>query len=148
MDSEPSSEGSYDAPLDQLPSAPSNFEAPPATQLASERQARIDRVRQRRTEMAQNPSSVSSALTQTSVPSPITIKETAPVSTASSTAAIRPELIQEAVDFLNNPRVASAPLATKKRFLIQRKGLTEAEVEEAVKRSSPCTPYISSLFWY
>ena len=87
--------------------------------------------------MAQNPSSVSSALTQTTALTPVTVKETSPVASLSSNAALRSDLVQEAVDFLNNPRVASAPLATKRKFLTQRKGLTEAEVDEAVRRSNP-----------
>lgn len=144
MESELSQEGSYDAPIDQLPLNSAPVTQPDATQLAAERQARIDRVRQRRTEMAQTPSSVSSALTQTSAPSPVAVPTIAPSSppaaTSSPTAALRPEMIQDAVDFLNNPRVASAPMATKRKFLTQRKGLTEAEVDEAVRRTSSSTP--------
>lgn len=136
MDSERSTEGAYDAPLDQSPTPPSNFGSTNANQLASERQARIDQVRARRAEMAQNPSSVSSVLTQTAAPSPVTITESVPIASTSS-ASLRADMVKDAIDFLNNPRVASAPIATKKKFLMQRKGLTEAEVEEAVRRSTP-----------
>jgi hypothetical protein len=52
---------------------------------------------------------------------------------------LRADLIADAVLFLTNPKVVSAPLETKRKFLTQRKGMTEAEVDEAVRRSTSGT---------
>lgn len=147
-----SNEGSYDAPLEQIAPNTLDSEMPRASVLAAERQARINRAKQRRSEMAQNPASVSSALSSSGTPTPVKIPDTSSASLASNNAALRTELVKEAVDFLNNPRVAGKPLVSKRNFLIQRKGLTEAEVDEAVRRSNPGTTLWSSfchifVFW-
>ena len=138
MDSDPVEEGAYDAPVDQYPSNTSQFESSTNGNAAAERQARLEKVRQRRAEMAQNRSSVSSNLTQTSAPLPTTPKESTTTPSTSS-ASLRADIVREAVEFLTNPRVASAPTATKRRFLIDRKGLTESEADEAFRRAQSST---------
>ncbi|KAI3656280.1 hypothetical protein MP638_000226 [Amoeboaphelidium occidentale] len=54
---------------------------------------------------------------------------------AEEKASLRPELVQQARNFLNDPKVADAPLAKKLAFL-ETKGLTQAEIEEALRPSS------------
>ncbi|XP_017780009.1 PREDICTED: peroxisomal membrane protein PEX14 isoform X2 [Nicrophorus vespilloides] len=46
----------------------------------------------------------------------------------------REDLIQTAIKFLQNPKVVNTPLAQKQKFL-QRKGLTDEEVQMACERS-------------
>jgi peroxin-14 len=48
---------------------------------------------------------------------------------------LRENLVQQATTFLNDPKVASSPLAKKLAFL-ETKGLTQPEIQEAVKRST------------
>ncbi len=53
----------------------------------------------------------------------------------SSSAALREDLIEKAIGFLTHPKVADTPLSRKKDFLREKKGMTEAEINEAVKRA-------------
>lgn len=141
MDADPIDEGAYDAPVDSYPSNTSPLDSNANGNQAAERQARLDKVRQRRAELAQNRSSVSSNLTQTSAPLPTVAKESALAPLSSSSTSIRSDIVREAVEFLTNPRVASAPVATKRRFLTERKGLTEAEADEAFRRAQSSTSW-------
>lgn len=139
MDADPIDEGAYDAPVDSFPPNTSQIDANNNGNQAAERQARLEKVRQRRAELAQNRSSVSSNLTQTSAPLPTVAKESSLAPLSSSSSSIRSDIVREAVEFLTNPRVASAPVATKRRFLTERKGLTEAEADEAFRRAQSST---------
>ena len=63
-----------------------------------------------------------------------------PHATSTSTAVVAPavaatpdEQVATAVRFLRNPKVATAPLATKRAFLTQ-KGLSDAQIDEALRR--------------
>lgn len=49
-------------------------------------------------------------------------------------AVIREDMVQNAVQFLNNPSVRGTPLARKVAFL-ERKGLSSEEIKEALRRS-------------
>lgn len=133
-----SEEGAYDAPVDQLDASSQPTDNGAAAQ-AAERRARLERLRQRRTEIGQNAGSVSSSLAQTSAPQPVTIKDHSPLTSSAGSAVLRNDIVQEAVGFLTDPRVASAPTATKRRFLTQKKGLTEAEVDEAFRQATSGT---------
>jgi peroxin-14 len=57
----------------------------------------------------------------------------------------RENLVDVAVKFLNNPRVIGSPLEQKKAFL-QKKGLSDSEIEEAVRlfKLSPPTHHHTS----
>ena len=46
--------------------------------------------------------------------------------------------VETAVKFLKNPKIAPSPLATKKAFL-KSKGLSDAQIEEACRRSGVST---------
>lgn len=139
MDADPNDEGAYDAPLESYPSSAPQTGSVNDGNPAAERQARFDKVFQRRAELSQNRSPISSKLTQTSAPMPAVPKETSLAPLASSSAGLRSDIVREAVEFLTNPRVASAPTATKRRFLTERKGLTEAEADEAFRRAQAST---------
>ncbi|CAI8008792.1 Peroxisomal membrane protein PEX14 [Geodia barretti] len=52
---------------------------------------------------------------------------------------LRENLVDVAVKFLNNPRVIGSPLEQKKVFL-QKKGLSDSEIEEAVRLSQLSPP--------
>ncbi|RHZ77925.1 hypothetical protein Glove_168g237 [Diversispora epigaea] len=52
----------------------------------------------------------------------------------SSSSSVRSELVQSAVNFLQNPQVQSSPLQKRIAFL-ESKGLTANEIEEAIKLS-------------
>ena len=70
-----------------------------------------------------------------------------PPPTAPAVAATPDEQVATAVRFLRNPKVATAPLATKRAFLTQ-KGLSDAQIDEALRQvgaseadaSPPTTP--------
>ncbi|KAL5490926.1 hypothetical protein EMCRGX_G016129 [Ephydatia muelleri] len=51
----------------------------------------------------------------------------------------RKELVDLAVKFLNNPRVAGSPLETKQAFL-KKKGLTDDELSEAIQQAQRQAP--------
>lgn len=48
----------------------------------------------------------------------------------------RPQFVENARKFFINPKVRSTPLEEQKKFLIT-KGVTEAEIEEALKKIAP-----------
>ncbi|XP_052821242.1 peroxisomal membrane protein PEX14-like isoform X2 [Mya arenaria] len=58
-------------------------------------------------------------------------------------AVIREDLVATAVKFLQNPKVQASPLSQKKAFL-EKKGLTNAEVEEAGRRAGVQSVVFSS----
>lgn len=47
----------------------------------------------------------------------------------------REDIVNDAVDFLSNPKIVSAATASKRKFLSQRKGLSDLEIDEAFRRS-------------
>ncbi|KAK2076383.1 hypothetical protein QBZ16_000908 [Prototheca wickerhamii] len=60
---------------------------------------------------------------------------------STSVPTLREDQIQNAVSFLSHPKVRSSPMDQKRQFL-ERKGLTEAEIAEAVRRvpAEPAAP--------
>ncbi|XP_018321116.1 peroxisomal membrane protein PEX14 isoform X2 [Agrilus planipennis] len=54
--------------------------------------------------------------------------------TKNSTSIVRDEIVETAINFLKNPKVASTPLASKQNFL-KRKGLTDQEIQIACEKS-------------
>jgi hypothetical protein len=50
-------------------------------------------------------------------------------------AGLREDLIEKAIGFLTHPKVADTALSRKRDFLREKKGMTEAEINEAVKRA-------------
>jgi len=60
--------------------------------------------------------------------------------------ALREDLIQTAVQFLGNPQVKASPKERKTAFL-EQKGLTQEEIEEALKRTgvTPATPAAAAV---
>ena len=68
----------------------------------------------------------------------------APLTSAASPAQAQPDALQEqAVRFLLHPNVVSSPLATKRKFLLQR-GLTAAQVEQAIRDAASRSPTAAS----
>lgn len=51
------------------------------------------------------------------------------------TPALRQDLIDKAIGFLTHPKVQDTPLSRKRDFLREKKGMTEAEIDEAVRRA-------------
>lgn len=56
---------------------------------------------------------------------------------------MREDLIQSAINFLNDPKVQSAALAKKVSFL-ESKGMTKEEIEEALARANGKAPSTST----
>jgi hypothetical protein len=56
----------------------------------------------------------------------------------SNATPIRESVVENAVNFLTNPRIRSAPASQKTEFL-QKKGLSSSEITEALKRASAVT---------
>ena len=50
-------------------------------------------------------------------------------------AKLRDDLIEKAVGFLTHPKVQDSSLDRKKAFLREKKGLSDAEIEEAIRRA-------------
>lgn len=50
-------------------------------------------------------------------------------------APLRNDLIEKAIGFLTHPKVQDTPLSRKRDFLREKKGMTNAEIEEAIRRS-------------
>lgn len=80
--------------------------------------------------------------------------------TSSTTSVIREDMIKPAVSFLSSPNVKSADKSKKIAFL-QKKGLNQAEIDEAFKRAgdtetvsphttttTPSTPVSSVSFFF
>ncbi|KAH7104580.1 peroxisomal membrane anchor protein conserved region-domain-containing protein [Auriculariales sp. MPI-PUGE-AT-0066] len=65
---------------------------------------------------------------------PATLPEAAP--------ALRNDLIKNAVAFLNDPKIQSSPVAKRVEFL-QTKGLTAAEIDEALGQAPQSAPIVS-----
>ncbi len=57
------------------------------------------------------------------------------VAVAPAAAVLREDLIEKAIGFLTHPKVADTSLARKRDFLREKKGMTEAEINEAVRRA-------------
>lgn len=57
-----------------------------------------------------------------------------PVDIPAENTAVREEMVQTAIKFLENPNVVNTPLAQKQKFL-QRKGLTDNEIQLACEKS-------------
>jgi len=53
--------------------------------------------------------------------------------------AIREDIVNSSVNFLNHPKVKPSPLSQKMAFL-QKKGLTQEEIQEALNRANVVTP--------
>ncbi|ORY99217.1 peroxisomal membrane anchor protein conserved region-domain-containing protein [Syncephalastrum racemosum] len=70
-------------------------------------------------------------------------KASTPSTTSSDAAPLRPDLVQSAVSFLSSPSVQSADTAKKVAFL-KKKGLNQAEIEEAFKKTGQTTMAASS----
>lgn len=49
--------------------------------------------------------------------------------------ALRHDLIDKAIGFLTHPKVQDTPLSRKRDFLREKKGMTEAEIDEAVRKA-------------
>ncbi|XP_019881838.2 peroxisomal membrane protein PEX14 isoform X2 [Aethina tumida] len=62
------------------------------------------------------------------------------ISKNQATDGIREDMVQTAVRFLQNPNVVNTPLAQKQKFL-QRKGLTDPEIQLACERSGAYTAH-------
>ncbi|KAI8809045.1 peroxisomal membrane anchor protein conserved region-domain-containing protein [Cladochytrium replicatum] len=77
-------------------------------------------------------------------PAVVSTESTAPPATE-STAQPREDLIKTAVQFLSSSNVRSAPMSKKSAFLVS-KGLTQEEIDIAVRRVSPSdvTPSLST----
>ena len=116
-----SDEGSYDAPITQ------------STSETTKRNERFEKIRQRREEIAQSATPISSVLSSSTAPSPVVIPNEQP---PQSDTPMRMNLVQEAANFLANPKVVNAPMNSKRKFLSVKKGLTEAEIDEAVRRAT------------
>jgi hypothetical protein len=56
---------------------------------------------------------------------------------------LREDLIEKAIGFLTHPKVADTSLARKRDFLREKKGMTEAEINEAVRRAGADAPAAS-----
>lgn len=48
---------------------------------------------------------------------------------------LRQDLVEKAIGFLTHPKVADTPLGRRRDFLREKKGMTEAEIDEAVRRA-------------
>ncbi|ORX98803.1 hypothetical protein K493DRAFT_313491 [Basidiobolus meristosporus CBS 931.73] len=149
---------------------PSSEEKPTSTEetslsAAEQRQKRREELLERQQQARQAPSTPTTSTTANPalpVETPEPVKESAtstPVSTPTSVPstsssqtteasepAPRPQMIAQALSFLNSPNVQSAPMSKKIAFL-QKKGLTQAEIDAAVEKSSakdsrqePATP--------
>lgn len=66
---------------------------------------------------------------------PTTLKEVNNAGTSNNQPKIREDLVNAAKQFINNPRVRNTPIEEQKAFLI-KKGLTEAEINEAMRGRS------------
>ncbi|CAK5114924.1 unnamed protein product [Meloidogyne enterolobii] len=64
-----------------------------------------------------------------------TLKEVNNAGTSNNQPKIREDLVNAAKQFINNPRVRNTPIGEQKAFLI-KKGLTEIEINEAMKGRS------------
>lgn len=60
--------------------------------------------------------------------------------------SLREDLIDKAVGFLTHPKVQDTPLSRKREFLREKKGLTEAEIDEAIKRAGVVGSQVSSSY--
>uniref|UniRef100_A0A6P7FEX8 Peroxisomal membrane protein PEX14 n=1 Tax=Diabrotica virgifera virgifera TaxID=50390 RepID=A0A6P7FEX8_DIAVI len=56
------------------------------------------------------------------------------VDVPAETSAVREDMVQTAIKFLENPNVVNTPLAQKQKFL-QRKGLTDREIQLACEKA-------------
>lgn len=75
----------------------------------------------------------------TTTPAPTTTTTPTPTPAATSTpATLREDLVKSAVSFLSSPNVQSADRSKKVAFL-QKKGLNQAEIDEAFKRAGTTT---------
>lgn len=60
-------------------------------------------------------------------------KQTSPPSVFVNTEPMREDQVQNAVKFLQHPRVRGSPVVYRRSFL-ERKGLTKEEIDEAFRR--------------
>lgn len=56
-----------------------------------------------------------------------------------SAPQLREDLVNSSVNFLNHPKVKPSPLSQKMAFL-QKKGLTQEEIQEALNRANAASP--------
>uniref|UniRef100_A0A1D2AAM9 Peroxisomal membrane protein PEX14 n=1 Tax=Auxenochlorella protothecoides TaxID=3075 RepID=A0A1D2AAM9_AUXPR len=75
--------------------------------------------------------------------SPTASPEAAFEAPPTATVSLREDQLQNAVSFLSHPKVRSSAVEQKRQFL-QRKGLTDAEIEEAFRRvpEAPAAAYV------
>ncbi|KZW02611.1 hypothetical protein EXIGLDRAFT_829141 [Exidia glandulosa HHB12029] len=59
-------------------------------------------------------------------------------------SSLRQDLIRNAVAFLGDPKIQSSPVAKRIEFL-EAKGLTSAEVEEAIRQAAPSSSTIAAV---
>eukprot|EP01117_Protostelium_nocturnum_P017339 TRINITY_DN704_c0_g1_i1.p1 TRINITY_DN704_c0_g1~~TRINITY_DN704_c0_g1_i1.p1 ORF type:complete len:446 (+),score=218.80 TRINITY_DN704_c0_g1_i1:132-1469(+) len=116
------------------------------------REARAEKVRQRREEMkTRAESNNSNAADFSNEPSQQQQSRSAPSSSDSNSnsqptpapAKLREDLVASSVNFLNHPKVKPSPLTQKTSFL-QKKGLTQEEINEAFRRVGESSPSDSS----
>ena len=89
--------------------------------------------------------------TKPQAPTTNTSQAPAPTEAAEKPAELREDVLKSAVSFLTSPNVKSADKGKKIAFL-QKKGLNQAEIDEAFKRaggdSSPNTTTTSAVSIY
>lgn len=109
-----------------------------------EKRIRREKAMKRREEMAKQAEERKKLTPKSATASPVapstTSQTTVPLSPSSSASTpakqpIREDVVASCVSFLNHPKVKQAPLSQKMAFL-QKKGLTNEEIQEALTRAN------------